>query len=232
MLLVTLLENLSRHLFFYLAVFTLFMGYHARWLGYFDSIDAVYVYRSTISLAENFSLNIGKSESQPGYSRYGIGQSVLLIPFYVTGQLLSPYFSFPVEFHYDLKAFFITRLNLVITALSSTFFCMIIVQAVPLPSGKFNVMAADILIRTQGIHGDIYQKPDNFYLPLGIRFRRNGKRPVHVIEESSYNDMYSNGWARLSVHLDRWKPSPSLIGGHSFGHVLNRIHAAMAAWTK
>jgi hypothetical protein len=65
--------------------------------------------------------------------------------------------------------------------------------------------------------------PDGLYVEQGLR-TINGLVPDHYIEVGEFNDLADQGWARLSVHIKSWCPSPDVVSGNNLLDVVDLVY--------
>ncbi len=102
-------------------------------------------------------------------------------------------------------------------------FSRIVIERFPLPDG-FKKNYTELVIKWQGIHGDIFNiVPDNFYVDKDIKLR-DGDTPSHIYKNEPFNDRWPD-YARVSWHLKTWKPSADVISGHNIMTILEGLYS-------
>lgn len=67
----------------------------------------------------------------------------------------------------------------------------------------------------------------SFYAEPELR-RRDEAEGVHLIYESGYNDLKYAGFARLSFHLENFRPTADVISGDTIVDIVQAVHNFMA----
>jgi hypothetical protein len=65
--------------------------------------------------------------------------------------------------------------------------------------------------------------PDYIYLDQGLR-TVSGLKVSHYYENGEFNDMAYEGWARLSLHIKSWRPSPDVVSGNNLLDVVDLVY--------
>ena len=86
----------------------------------------------------------------------------------------------------------------------------------------FQESHSSLLITTPGANIENHDGY-KFYLDLGLT-RQCRDRERHIFENHGYNDLYKEGWARLSYHLDVFRPTPDVKSGDNLVHVVQSVY--------
>lgn len=101
-------------------------------------------------------------------------------------------------------------------------FSWIMIPEFPL-SALWNSYSTPLLIVQPGLNGDIFNcKPDHFYCDIRLRLA-NGDKHEHIFHGNTWNNLHNNGWARISWHIQNWKPSPDIIASHNLVSLLEGL---------
>ena len=103
-------------------------------------------------------------------------------------------------------------------------FSWIMIPNFPL-SSIWNKRSTPLLIIQPGLNGDIFNCcPDNFFCDKGLRYA-NGDCDSHILESSCWNNYAEKNWARISWHINHWKPSRDVISGHNLLSILEGLNS-------
>lgn len=100
----------------------------------------------------------------------------------------------------------------------------IAIDKFPLPR---NVMQnrSRLFILTPGLDKPITQRPEAFYLDIGLK-HRSGRHLDHVFNQGAAHgcvDLSDYGYAWFCLLLDRWRPSYDVVNGDNYATVVNTI---------
>lgn len=74
--------------------------------------------------------------------------------------------------------------------------------------------------------------PDYVYVDQGLR-TLSGLMVGHYYEDGEgFNDMAHEGWARLSLHMESWRPSPDVVSGNNLLDLVELVYYRMSEWAK
>jgi hypothetical protein len=94
----------------------------------------------------------------------------------------------------------------------------VILKARPLPQGRFDAAAADILVMLPVGYPDV--APDMFYLLPWVKLAPNGRYPKAADEAVTFA---GKNWQRWSRHNSEWRP-----GADGIWTMIKRIEDALA----
>ena len=90
----------------------------------------------------------------------------------------------------------------------------------------YNQIYTSLLITTPCENIENYSSYD-FYINKGLK--RKGSRAVnHIFDEAGYNNLSHKNYARLSLHLDSFKPSLDLINGENIVDICQVVYNHLA----
>jgi hypothetical protein len=79
-----------------------------------------------------------------------------------------------------------------------------------------------LLFMTPGYNIDNF-KDYNFFVDLNLK-RRDGVAPPFVHENDEYNNLYYQGYARLSFHLDGFRPTADVVSGDNYLELAKAVY--------
>jgi len=94
--------------------------------------------------------------------------------------------------------------------------------------GNFRQLTTKLMIVFPSGQKIFYQQPDRFYLNMGLLLRE-GNKPGHIFMPAGFNDLQHKGWARFSLHLNRWCPTIDVVSGTNIHDILEAIYNGLKA---